>query len=143
MDLEKVLDFCKIGLDSGAVLRTLLDMPCAGSGPQDAARRIGRIVRTLRDTAADIDSLLSLDAAQRRYGRATLDCVQLSASRCGLDAAVHFPLHQEAGIQGKPLAQLMDLLSGLRQRHFSQIRPALKGVHGRLVLRRGTAPGKG
>lgn len=64
MDLEKARDFWKTVVDSGAALCSLLDMPCSGPELQDATRRIGRVVQTLCDPAADVDPLLSVKVDQ-------------------------------------------------------------------------------
>lgn len=64
MDQDKARDFWKTVVDHGAELAALLDASPTGHGLQEGIRRIGRVVQTLRDAAADIDPLLTVEVDQ-------------------------------------------------------------------------------
>ncbi|WP_298235641.1 hypothetical protein [uncultured Azohydromonas sp.] len=64
MDQDKAHDFWQIVVDGAATLCELLDASPAEHGLQDGLQRIGRVVQTLRDAAADIDPLLTVEVDQ-------------------------------------------------------------------------------
>jgi hypothetical protein len=64
MDHDKTRDFWKTVVDHGVELCELLDASPTDQGLQEGFQRIGRIVQRLRDAAADIDPLLTVEVDQ-------------------------------------------------------------------------------
>jgi hypothetical protein len=64
MDHDKAHDFWKTVVDHGVELCELLDASPTDQGLQEGLQRIGRIVQRLRDDAADIDPLLTVEVDQ-------------------------------------------------------------------------------
>jgi hypothetical protein len=64
MDQRKVRDFWTTVRDNARTLCAVLDASPAGPGLQGEIQRIGRVVQTLRNAAADIDPLLSVEVDQ-------------------------------------------------------------------------------
>jgi hypothetical protein len=64
MDYDKARDFWKTVMNHSATLCGLLDAMPNEHGLQEGLQRIGRIVQTLRDAAADIDPLLTIEVDQ-------------------------------------------------------------------------------
>jgi hypothetical protein len=61
MDQDKARDFWRTVVDYGAELCGVQDASLTEDGLQEGLQRIGRIVQTLCDAAADIDPLLTLE----------------------------------------------------------------------------------
>ncbi|WP_156901790.1 hypothetical protein [Azohydromonas australica] len=64
MDQDKARDFWKTVVDAGGTLCALLDASPNDQGLQEGLQHIGWIVQTLRDAAADIDPLLTIEVDQ-------------------------------------------------------------------------------
>jgi hypothetical protein len=64
MDHDKARDFWQNVVDNGATLCELLDASPSEYGLREGLQRIGRVVQTLRDAAADIDPLLTVEVDQ-------------------------------------------------------------------------------
>ncbi len=64
MDQGKARDFWKTVVDHGVELCELLDASRTDQGFQEGLQRIGRTVQRLRDAAADIDPLLTVEVDQ-------------------------------------------------------------------------------
>jgi hypothetical protein len=64
MDQDKARNFWKTVVNHGAVLCGVQDAWLTGDGLQAGLKRIGRVVQTLRDAAADIDPLLTVEVDQ-------------------------------------------------------------------------------
>ncbi|WP_028997119.1 hypothetical protein [Azohydromonas australica] len=79
MDQGKARDFWQIVVDGGATLCKLLDASLTDQGLQEGLQRIGRIVQRLRDAAADLDPLLTVEvdhvpAADGTVRRISVSC---------------------------------------------------------------------
>ena len=64
MDQGKARDFWKTVMNHEAELCAVLDAAPTDHGLQESLQRIGRVVQTLRDAAADIDPLLTVEVDQ-------------------------------------------------------------------------------
>jgi hypothetical protein len=64
MDQDKARDFWKTVMNHEAELCAVLDAAPTDHGLQEGLQRIGRVVQTLRDAAADIDPLLTVEVDQ-------------------------------------------------------------------------------
>ncbi|WP_043458919.1 hypothetical protein [Azohydromonas australica] len=64
MDQDKARDFWKTVVDTGDTLCALLDASPSDQGLHEGIQRIGWIVQTLRDAAADIHPLLTIEVDQ-------------------------------------------------------------------------------
>jgi hypothetical protein len=64
MDPDKARDFWQTVLDDADTLCAVLDETAVAHGLEEGLQRIGRIVQTLRDAAAEIDPLLSVEVDQ-------------------------------------------------------------------------------
>ena len=80
MDQDKARDFWQTTVDHGAELCTLLDASPTEDGLQEGLQRIGRIVQTLRDAAADIDPLLTVEVDQVPAGDSAVLRIAISCN---------------------------------------------------------------
>jgi hypothetical protein len=80
MNQDKAHDFWQIVVDGAATLCELLDASPAEHGLQDGLQRIGRVVQTLRDAAADIDPLLTVEVDQVPAGDSAVLRIAISCN---------------------------------------------------------------
>jgi hypothetical protein len=88
MDQHKAHDFWKTVVDNTAMLCELLDASPTDQRLQEGIQRIGRIVQTLREAAADIDPLLTIEVDQVPAADSTVLRISVSCNHDpdGIDA---------------------------------------------------------
>jgi hypothetical protein len=80
MDQHKTRDFWKTVVDHGSELSALLDAAPNEQGLQQGLQRIGRIVQTLRNAAAAIDPLLTVEVDQVSANDSTVLRIAISCN---------------------------------------------------------------